>query len=192
MFKYVLFFALIFAPALASAETGEGSSIQMEHGHNETTANTQEAGTPVETGQAAFAAIQEIVNLLLLDPATDWEKVDIPALRRHLIDMNNVTLHADVKAETTTDGLSFAITGSKEVEASIKRMVSTHSVTMNGIMGYTYETEELPGGATLLVHADSNNARSKLHGLGFMGLMTLGAHHQQHHLAIATGTSSHQ
>jgi hypothetical protein len=31
----------------------------------------------------------------------------------------------------------------------------------------------------------------KLEGLGFIGVMTLGAHHQEHHLAIATGAAPH-
>ena len=46
-------------------------------------------------GQAAFGAIEEIVQKLEADPATDWSKVNIGALREHLIDMNEVTLRAD-------------------------------------------------------------------------------------------------
>lgn len=51
-------------------------------------------GQPTSPGQDAFGAIQEIVSILDLDPNTDWSKVDIAALREHLIDMNEVTLHA--------------------------------------------------------------------------------------------------
>ena len=47
---------------------------------------------PTEAGQGAFAAIQEIVAILEADPDTDWSKVDIDALRQHLVDMNAVTL----------------------------------------------------------------------------------------------------
>ena len=52
------------------------------------------AGQPTSPGQDAFGAIQEIVRILDADPTTDWSKVDIGALREHLIDMNEVTLHA--------------------------------------------------------------------------------------------------
>ena len=45
-------------------------------------------------GQDAFGTIQEIVQILQSDPKTDWSKVNIDALRQHLIDMNEVTLHA--------------------------------------------------------------------------------------------------
>jgi len=39
-------------------------------------------------GQDAFGAIQEIVQILDADPKTDWSKVDLEALRQHLIDMD--------------------------------------------------------------------------------------------------------
>src|SRR5437763_2768602 len=41
---------------------------------------------PTSPGQAAFGAISEIVRLLKADPNTDWSKVNIEALRQHLID----------------------------------------------------------------------------------------------------------
>ena len=37
-------------------------------------------------GHDAFGAIQEIVQILDADPNTDWSKVDLEALRQHLID----------------------------------------------------------------------------------------------------------
>jgi hypothetical protein len=43
---------------------------------------------PQLSGQDAFGAIQEIVGMLEADPATDGSKVDIDALRDHLLDMN--------------------------------------------------------------------------------------------------------
>jgi hypothetical protein len=51
-------------------------------------------GQPNMPGQDAFGAIQEIVAILEADSNTDWSKVDITALREHLIDMNEVTLKA--------------------------------------------------------------------------------------------------
>jgi len=58
---------------------------------------------PQQGGQAAFSAIGEIVARLVADPATDWTKVDVEALRQHLIDMDNVILHAEV-ATTEIEG----------------------------------------------------------------------------------------
>src|SRR6516165_7172350 len=45
------------------------------------------SGQPVLAGQDAFGAIQEVVQILEADPTTDWSKVNIDALRQHLVDM---------------------------------------------------------------------------------------------------------
>ncbi len=54
-----------------------------------------DVGIPTMPGQDAFGAIQEIVRILEADPKTDWSKVNLEALRQHLIDMSEVTLKAD-------------------------------------------------------------------------------------------------
>ena len=55
------------------------------------TAHGGEGLVPTMPGQEAFGTIQEIVRMLEADPATDWSKVNIGALREHLIDMDEVT-----------------------------------------------------------------------------------------------------
>ena len=64
------------------------------HGHAHGVAPPATA-LPVLPGQDAFAALQEIVRLLEADPATDWTRVDLDALRMHLVDMAEVMLHAE-------------------------------------------------------------------------------------------------
>jgi hypothetical protein len=52
------------------------------------------------------------------------------------------------------------------------------------------EAETIPGGVRLTVVAkDPANANTvaRIRGLGFIGLLVLGAHHQPHHLAMARG-----
>src|SRR5947209_3755409 len=44
------------------------------------------SGQPTMPGQDAFGTIQEIVGILEADPNTDWSKVNISALREHLVD----------------------------------------------------------------------------------------------------------
>ncbi len=51
-------------------------------------------------------------------------------------------------------------------------------------------TEEIPGGLRLTVVAknpDDAKTIARIRGLGFIGLLTQGAHHQPHHLAMAKG-----
>ena len=146
---------------------------------------------PSETGQSQFAAIAEIVALLRNDPDTDWAQVDIKALRDHLVDMDNVTTKASVEREVDGLNVTFSITGNDSVAASIQRMVLAHSPMLQGASGWTVTTKERAGGAMMGVAVGSEEALTQVSGLGFFGLMTIGAHHQQHHLMIAAGRSPH-
>jgi len=148
------------------------------------------ASTPMQAGQSAFAAIQEIVVILEADPKTDWSKVNIEALRQHLIDMNNVTLSAEVKSDPVEGGIRFTITGAGEVRDSIRRMVTAHTSAMNGVGDWQFVAAEIDRGATLVIHVPAKDI-DKLKGLGFLGIMTRGMHHQEHHLMLARGDNPH-
>ena len=106
---------------------------------------------PTEPGQSAFAAIQEIVGILNADPETDWSKVNIDALRQHLVDMNNVELAAEVKDVPVGSGMRFDVTGVGPVRNSIRRMVSAHAAAMNGVDGWALEAAEIDSGESLTV-----------------------------------------
>ena len=146
---------------------------------------------PQETGQSAFAAIREIIAMLNADPATDWSKVDIEGLRQHLIDMNNVTLGAVVRASQPGDSMRFDVTGDGAVQGSIKRMVIAHAATMNGVDGWIFAAEPTDTGAILTVTPPDPASMAKLKALGFIGILTLGMHHRQHHWMLANGMSPH-
>ena len=142
-----------------------------------------------EGGQSAFAAIQEITAALMADPATDWTKVDIEALRQHLIVMDNVTLRADVASEEIDGGARFMVTSADPaVMASIRAMVMAHVATMNGVEGWDMQAEEVDGGAVMIVTGPDT---ARIRGIGFIGLMTVGMHHQAHHLALASSQNPH-
>ena len=174
-------------PAFASAQTMQGH----RPGEMMTAPVGQlAAAIPTQPGQGAFAAIQEIVEILEADPATDWSKVNIEALRQHLIDMDNVTLHADVKSEAVDGGMTFIVTGTDPVRASIQRMIVAHAAMMNGVGGWQFVAVTTDTGATLTVKTPASDIQ-KLHGLGFVGVLTHGMHHQMHHLMIARGGDPH-
>jgi ribosomal protein L15 len=141
---------------------------------------------PAAAGQDAFGAIQEVVQILEADPATDWSKVNIGALREHLIDMNDVTLHAAASEHVTNDGIEITVTGEGRTLAAIKRMVPAH-VQELASMGWKAAAQDLPNGVTLTVTATEAQPIAKLKALGFMGIMVQGAHHQAHHLMMAKG-----
>ena len=170
---------------------GATTALAQGHDHHGKAAPPPAASSaPTQPGQAAFAAIQEIVQILEADPRTDWSKVDIEALRRHLVDMDNVTLRAAVVATPLDTGVRYAVTGDGAVRDSIRRMVSAHAAAMNGAGGWTYVAAETADGATLTVTVPPADL-ARLRALGFIGVMTRGMHHQQHHLALARGDQPH-
>jgi hypothetical protein len=143
-------------------------------------------GQPTLPGQDAFGAIQEVVQILESDPTTDWSKVNIAALRGHLIDMNEVTLHAAATERPLDNGVEITVTGEGRTLEAIKRMVPAHVSELVKI-GWNAKTEELPNGMKLTVTTDDAKQAIKLKALGFMGIMVQGGHHQPHHLMIAKG-----
>jgi hypothetical protein len=141
-------------------------------------------------GQDAFGTIAEIVRILEADPTTDWSKVDIGALREHLIDMNEVTLRAVATERALDDGVEIAVTGEGRTREAIKRMLPPHARELSQI-GWSAKTEELPDGIKLVVTSTDAQQVIKLKALGFMGIMVQGTHHQMHHLLMAKGELVH-
>jgi hypothetical protein len=177
--------------ALAFVLLTAGATLAAEKTHDHG-AMMMGSGMPRETGQAAFAAIQEIVAMLDANPATDWAKVDIEVLLQHLIDMNNVTLGAAVEAAEVEGGIRFSVSAGGPVRESVRRMVMAHAATMNGVDGWKLMAATSDTGATLTVSPPDQASIVKLRALGFIGVMARGMHHQQHHWMLATGMDPHQ
>ena len=51
------------------------------------------------------------------------------------------------------------------------------------------QAKEVDRGATMTVTGPDP---ARIRGLGFIGLMTVGMHHQAHHLALASGQNPHK
>ncbi len=174
------------APAVFAA-----GNTQMDHSANMQMTHdvAQTAAMPTEGGQSAFAAIHQIVAILRADPDTDWSKVDFEKLRQHLIDMDNVTLRARVVSKNIEGGAIFAATSDDpRVVRSIRNMVVAHAATMSGMEGTEMTAEKIDNGARLTVTGPNPDM---IRGLGFIGSMAEGSHHQAHHLALALGGTPH-
>lgn len=104
---------------------------------DDATAMQMGLGTPTMPGQDAFGAIQEIVRTLEADPETDWSKINLEALRQHLIDMNEVTLKANAAPTSIDSGLQVDITGDNLTSAAIQRMVPAHAEELNQMNGWS-------------------------------------------------------
>jgi hypothetical protein len=87
--------------------------------------------------------------------------------------------------------MRFTVSGAGAVKVSIQRMVMAHAATMNGVGGWKFAASDTDSGATLTVLTPAKDA-GRLRGLGFIGVMTHGMHHQMHHLMLARGENPHQ
>lgn len=158
-----------------------------QHTHDMHSAEVGDTNLPSEGGQSAFAAMAEIVAMLMDDPDADWSKVNISALREHLVDMNELTLNAVAKQSREGDRVVFTITGAGRTLRAVQSMVPAHAKELDKIEGWTVSVKTMPTGAVLTVASKSDAELSKIAALGFFGMMSIGAHHQPHHLAMATG-----
>ncbi|HEV2336989.1 MAG TPA: hypothetical protein VGS13_15900 [Stellaceae bacterium] len=118
------------------------------------------------------------VGGVLAVPKTDWSKVNLEALRQHLIDMNEVTLKAAAATGPVDGGVAVTVTGSGRTLAAIRRMIPEHAAMINGHDGWSAKSAPLPNGVLFTVTA----ADPKVSGM----------HHQPHHLAIAKGEFAHE
>lgn len=172
--------------ALSSAGVRAQPSPPVQH-----RVTMADGAIPASAGQAAFGAIQEVVALLQADPETDWSKVDIDALRQHLIDMDEVTMRAAVRKAPIDGGLRLEITGDGRTLDAIRRMVADHARSIDGMNGWRVRSEPIANGALLRVTASAIGDAVKIRALGFAGLLALGDHHRSHHRAMARGEMVH-
>ncbi|MDF2369871.1 MAG: hypothetical protein P1V21_03670 [Rhizobiaceae bacterium] len=171
---------------IAPLQAGQTTAADNHASHMHS-ATGMSADMPVEAGQSAFASIAEIVAILTRDPDTDWSRVNISALREHLVDMNALTLDARVVQTSSEDGTVFTITGTGRTLRAIQAMVPAHSAQLNQMNNWQVTAKTTPSGAIMTISAADTVERTKIESLGFFGVMAIGAHHQAHHLAMARG-----
>ena len=178
---------LILATLLVTPVIAQEHTANMDHSAHTTGMSAIEITEP---GQSAFAAIEQIVLALDMDPSTDWSKVDIAGLREHLRDMDLVFINAEVSSEQVAGGVRYTITGEGRVREAIRNMAIAHAGVMDGADNWDYGAEEHPDGATMTITVPPFDM-PRLNALGFFGIMATGMHHQDHHWAMATGGNPH-
>lgn len=179
-----------FASILALVVFVPLASAAQEHQHTPGMVHPA-ASAPKEGGQGAFTAIAEIVRMLDADPRTDWSKVNVEALRQHLIDMEEVTMRAQVQAEPVEGGARFTVTGSGRTFDAIRRMGRSRAATGTPDNSVRMSVEEIPNGVRFTAIAgipSDSRAVARIRGLGFIGVVAIGDHHAPHHLGIANGS----
>jgi hypothetical protein len=147
-----------------------------------------------EPGNDAFGTIQEVMRALEADPHTDWSNVNLEALREHLVDMNNMTLNVTVLAQKPiANGVEITVApNSADVAASLDRVFAAHPPQLEAETGWKMSVRKEAQHYRITVTTSNPAEVAKIRGLGYIGILASGAHHQAHHWAIARGFNPHQ
>jgi hypothetical protein len=154
------------------------------------TATTQVVLT--ESGTDPFATMQEAIAALEANPETNWEKVNIEALRLHLVEMQDMTINVEVTQQSINNGFIAVVTPTTpRAVKSLKKVLSGHPIQMKAETGWDMQVSNNNGVFTLTVTTKKLKDVAKIRGLGYIGVMAYGNHHQPHHWAMASGDNPH-
>jgi hypothetical protein len=176
-----------------TAETHTYAETAGHHGSHPAESFRNPPSPLTEPGNDVFGTVHEVIRKLEADPGTDWTKVDLEALRRHLIDMHNVALHVEVVSRALLEkGVSLVVRGeTPQADASLSRVLADHPGQLKKEAGWTMVVKKTDSGYELQVTGTDLNDAVKIRALGYIGLLAYGNHHQPHHWAIATGGGPH-
>ncbi|MFB6098071.1 MAG: hypothetical protein ABEK84_02970 [Salinibacter sp.] len=175
-----------------------GSIARAQHRHGPTdtvqTNRSPDQKTPLRApGHSIFGAVQEVIRELESRPDTDWSDVNLERLRQHLLDMHRVAQKVAVEAATPIDGgvrLTVRPTTSA-ARASLRRVLSAHPAMLKAEAGWSMETTATDDGVIITTTDPEGQDAAKIRALGYIGLLSYGAHHQRHHWMIVRGEHPH-
>ena len=178
--------SLMFATPAVTAE-------EMNHGHGNT-ADMHHHQRLTEPGNDAFGTIQEVVRKLRENPHTDWSRVDLEALRQHLVDMDSFTKHvSEISKRNIKSGVELEVRADSEAASqSLARALSAHPRMIKDEFGWDITVSGKGPVYQMRVTSPHPQDVEQIRGLGYIGIMALGQHHQMHHWIIATGGNPHQ
>ena len=187
---WVLLTTIVLMPVLAL-----GTDDHSQHNTQPSIHHHMKSSSPLSSaGNYAFWTIQEAIEKLDADPNTDWTKVNMEALREHLVDMQNFTINVDVLSQKPVKkGMEAVVRPTtKSSEESLERVFAAHPTQLKKEIGWDMKVEKKGDLFTVKVTTDKPAEVAKIRGLGYIGAMAMGAHHQLHHWSMVKGENPHQ
>ena len=140
-------------------------------------------------GNDVFGTIQEVILKLESNPDTDWSKVNIEALRQHLLDMKAFTEEVEVISQTPVDnGIAVQVSPqTKRAGEALNRLFKMHPMMLKQEKGWDMDSQIKGEGFLITVTTPDAAEVAKVRALSYIGILAEGAHHQAHHWMIATG-----
>jgi hypothetical protein len=183
---YYLVVITLFSTALI-AETRLDSSPQSSKHSQFASSGLTESGTDL------FATIQEVIRQLSADPDTDWSKVNLEALRDHLRDMFEFSYNVDVISQRPiTHGVRILVKPvTTRAKQALEKVLSAHPAMLKMETGWDMQSSKVKDQYQITVTTTKPAEIDKIGGLGYIGLLAIGNHHQWHHWAMAKGQNPH-
>ncbi|MGD8592894.1 MAG: hypothetical protein PVF82_08685 [Gammaproteobacteria bacterium] len=186
---------VLLATAFVQPMCAFGEDEHHQHADHSSSHNHMMSASPLTAaGNYAFFTIQEAIEKLDADPNTDWSKVNLEALRQHLVDMQNFTLNVKVLSQKPLkNGMQAVVRPDNEdAAASLDRVFDAHPAQLKKETGWNMSVTKQDGLYTVTVTTNNPAEVAKIRGLGYIGAMATGAHHQSHHWSMAKGENPHQ
>lgn len=140
-------------------------------------------------GNEIFGTIQEVISKLEANPDTDWSKVNLEALRQHLLDMKAFTEEVEVlEKKPVENGVEISVHPvTDRAQAALKRLMGMHPKMLKMEKGWDMSARQEGKNWLIRCTTDKSDEVTKIRALGYIGLLAEGAHHQMHHWMMATG-----
>jgi len=183
MTKFFIF-CIIFSTQLLA----ENNHTQMHHQQM-----MQSKSNLTQAGNDIFATIQEVIVKLDNNPDTDWHKVNIEALRQHLLDMNDMAIHVEViNQKVLKNGLEVVVRPlTIRAETTLERVFKAHPYHLGRGTGWDMQVVRKGKQFIVTTITEKTEDVAKIVALSYIGLMAYGNHHQPHHWAISTKQNPH-
>jgi hypothetical protein len=106
--------------------------------------------------------------------------------------MQDMTINVDVKQQYIDNGFQAVVTPTtNRAVKSLTRVLSGHPAQMKAETGWDMQVSNNNDIFTLTVVSKKAHEVAKIRGLGYIGVMSYGNHHQPHHWAMASGENPH-
>ena len=183
MTKFFIF-CIIFSTQLLA----ENNHTQMHHQQM-----MQSKSNLTQAGNDIFATIQEVIVKLDNNPDTDWHKVNIEALRQHLLDMNDMAINVEVvNKKFLKNGLEVVVQAlTTRAETTLERVFKAHPYHLGRETGWDMQVVRKGKQFIVTTITEKTEDVAKIVALSYIGLMAYGNHHQPHHWAISTKQNPH-
>lgn len=177
-----------FFPVLLALPLAAAAPLGVRSAEPESPSPRPRAAPAPTAAPTSLAVLAGLVARLEADPSTDWRRVDLEVVRRHLADLERVTLAAEVRAEELPGGVGLIVSGPDPATvAAIQRLLPERAVRLAEARRWRVTTATLPEGLRVEIRSLDPREAGRIRALGLAGLLVAGPLDDAYLLSLARG-----